>query len=285
MTPGVDKLKKSLIETGRYVTPDRVRMRFADRIFGRFSFWLHFLLLRVVARGCGETRHGGPDRLCWAEHAVRSIWAVERCGGQVLIEGEPLTRIQGPAVYVANHMSMLETLIMPGPILAFNDATIVVKQALLDMRFFGAVMRNVGALGVGRKDPRQDLKVMLEGGTAEIRKGRSIMLFPQSTRLPVFDGSKFNSIGVKLAVKAGVPVVPIALKTDMLGIGKVLRDFGKVDRSKKVLFRFGEPLPCALGKREMHEKCVSFITETLREWGAEVVEPEKKGSGGNADEQ
>jgi len=168
-------------------------------------------------------------------------------------------------------MSMLETLIMPGPILAYHDATIVVKQALLDMPVFGRLMRDAGAIGVGRKDPRKDLKVMMEQGVAELKSGRSIMIFPQSTRLPVFDPSKFNSIGVKMAVRAGCPVIPVALKTDLLGIGKIIRDFGKVDRSKKVWFKFGEALPPDMNPKEIHARCIDFITSNLRSWGAQIA--------------
>ena len=259
-------------------------MRALDHPFGQYDFWLHFLLLRVILRGCSESRHGTFDRWSWGEHSVRSIWAVERCGGKVEIIAENLKKMTGPAVFVANHMSMLETLIIAGPILAYLDATIVVKQALLDMPLFGPLMRTAGAIGVGRKDPREDLKVMMERGIAEIKNGRSIIIFPQSTRMPVFDPSKFNSIGVKMAAKAGCPVVPVALKTDLLGIGRFIRDFGKVDRSKKVWFKFGEALPPDMNKREVHARCVDFIVSSLREWGAEIAQADAE-AGGTDNEQ
>lgn len=271
ITPGVEKLREALDKTGRYVTPEEVVMRCLDHPFGRYDIWLHFLLLRVILRGCMESRRNKFDRWCWAEHAVRSIWAVERCGGTVEIVDGDLAKVNRPTVFVGNHMSMLETLIMPGPILAYHDATIVVKQALLDMPVFGRLMRDAGAIGVGRKDPRKDLKVMMEQGVAELKSGRSIMIFPQSTRLPVFDPSKFNSIGVKMAVRAGCPVIPVALKTDLLGIGKIIRDFGKVDRSKKVWFKFGEALPPDMNPKEIHARCIDFITSNLRSWGAQIA--------------
>jgi 1-acyl-sn-glycerol-3-phosphate acyltransferase len=217
-----------------------------------------------------ESRRNKFDRWCWAEHSVRSIWAVERCGGTVEIVDGDLAKVNKPTVFVANHMSLLETLIMPGPVLVYHDATIVVKQALLDMPFFGRLMRDAGAIGVGRKDPRRDLKVMMERGIHELKNGRSLMIFPQSTRLPKFDPSKFNSIGVKMAVRAGCPVIPVALKTDLLGIGKVMRDFGKVDRSKKVWFKFGEAIEPDVDRKEMHARCVDFIVSNLRSWGAEI---------------
>ena len=97
------------------------------------------------------------------------------------------------------------------------------------------------------------------------------MIFPQSTRLPVFDPAKFNSIGVKIAARAKVPVIPVALKTDMLGVGKVLKDFGPVDRTKDVMFNIGDPLPPTMDKKGIHEKCISFITSNLRKWGTQIA--------------
>jgi hypothetical protein len=49
---------------------------------------------------------------------------------------------------------------------------------------------------------------MMDGGLARLKQGISIVVFPQTTRMVDFDASQFNSIGVKLAKKAGVPVVP-----------------------------------------------------------------------------
>ena len=59
-----------------------------------------------------------------------------------------------------------------------------------------------------------------------------------------FDPGAFNSLGAKLAARSGVPVVPIALKTDFSGLGPVVKEFGRIDRTRTVHFRFGELVPC-----------------------------------------
>ena len=61
-------------------------------------------------------------------------------------------------------------------------------------------------------------------------------------RTVTFDPEQFNTIGVKLAQKAKVPIIPLALKTNAWGNGKVLKDFGCIDTSKTVHFAFGEPI-------------------------------------------
>jgi 1-acyl-sn-glycerol-3-phosphate acyltransferase len=145
-----------------------------------------------------------------------------------------------------------------------------VKEDLLDYPAFGRVLRALGAIGVGRRDPREDLRRVLEQGETALRAGRSVLVFPQATRDAVFRRREFNSLAVKLARRTGAPVAPVAVKTDFLGIGRVLRDFGPLHRGRPVMLRIGAPLAVTSGGREAHEKAVEFIAATLREWGAPV---------------
>jgi len=48
----------------------------------------------------------------------------------------------------------------------------------------------------------------------------SVLIFPQTTRDLRFDPNKFNTLGIKLAKRAKVPVIPVAVKTDAWGMGK-----------------------------------------------------------------
>jgi 1-acyl-sn-glycerol-3-phosphate acyltransferase len=137
------------------------------------------------------------------------------------------------------------------------------------MPVFGPIMRSRKPVLVGRTNPREDLKVVLEGGTEKLNSGQSIVIFPQSTRALVFNSEDFNSLGIKLAIKAGVPVIPIALKTDAWGIGRLVKEFGPIDRRKKVHFAFGEPLTIQGRGSDEHQKVVNFIQEHLAKWGTE----------------
>jgi 1-acyl-sn-glycerol-3-phosphate acyltransferase len=113
---------------------------------------------------------------------------------------------------------------------------------------------------------------VLVEGKESLEAGRSVLVFPQSTRSPVFDPAVFNSLGVKLAARSGVPVVPLALKTDFSGIGPIVKEWGRVDRRKTVHFRFGEPLDPSSGGRTTHAAVVDFIAGSVREWGGMVAE-------------
>ncbi len=99
-----------------------------------------------------------------------------------------------------------------------------------------------------------------------MKRGISIVVFPQTTRTTLFDSKDFNSIGMKLAKKAGVPIIPLALKTDAWGNGRFLKDFGRIRPFSKVHFAFGKPLWVRDRGREEQEEVVRYISEKLAEW-------------------
>jgi 1-acyl-sn-glycerol-3-phosphate acyltransferase len=180
-----------------------------------------------------------------------------------------IKRFGGPAVFIGNHMSTLETMVLPCIIQPVKEATFIVKKSLLTMPVFGHIMRSRDPVVVGRVNPREDLKTVLEEGVKRLKAGRSVIVFPQSTRSVVFDPEEFNSLGIKLASRAGVPVVPVALKTDAWGIGKHVKEFGPVDTGEKVHFAFGEPMTVAGRGVEEHQKVVRFIQQKIEEWSKE----------------
>jgi 1-acyl-sn-glycerol-3-phosphate acyltransferase len=99
-----------------------------------------------------------------------------------------------------------------------------------------------------------------------------VVIFPQATRSAEFDPAEFNSLGVKLAARAGVPVIPLALRTDFMGNGRLVKDLGPIDPGKGVYYAFGAPLQVSKTGRETHEAVVKFITTHLKAWGGTVKE-------------
>ena len=137
----------------------------------------------------------------------------------------------------------------------------------------GAAARAVGSIAVTRKNAREDLVTVLDQGALRLASGSSVLLFPQGTRQSVFEAKRFNSLGAKLAERAGVPVVPLAVKTDFLQTGKWIKDFGAVDPSKPIRFSCGPLIPTAQGAKRAHEQSIAFIEGKLNEWGMPVAKP------------
>lgn len=266
-------MEKLRYENGDYRTGP-VRRTFMARTLTSFTFYAR--LLSIVAGGSALAKRGQYRTPEWCENSLATLRALEAAGVAFEITGiDAFTGIEGPCVFIANHMSTLETFVLPTIIAPFKDATFVVKQSLIDYPIFKHIMRARDPITVGRTNPRDDLKAVLEGGTERLKAGMSVIIFPQTTRTPVFDPAQFNTIGIKLAKKAGMPVVPIALMTDAWGNGRYLKDYGRIDPSKKVRFAFGKPLRIRDRGTEEHQQIIDFISGKLTEWAAE----DKEGKG------
>lgn len=251
-----------------YVTdPERRRSLISKFLLSRkFMFYPQILwIIWINGRRALKGRYGGVE---WAASSLDVLRAIENVGIRFEITGmDNIGKVGGPVVFIGNHMSTLETLVLPCIIQPVKESTFVVKKSLLTAPVFGPVMRSREPVSVGRSNPREDLKAVLEEGAEKIKAGRSIIIFPQSTRSAVFNPEEFNTLGIKLAVRAGVPVVPFALKTDAWGIGRRLKDFGKIDPAKKVYIDFGEPMHISGRGADEHRRILEFIGRRLEEWG------------------
>lgn len=190
---------------------------------------------------------------------------VEQCGGRFKITGlSNLRATDGPVVFVANHMSAMETLILPAFIYPYKKPIYVIKEQLLKVPFFANYLKE--CIAVTRKSPAEDFRQVMRRGSEIIAQDRSIIVFPQAMRTVDFNLTGFNTLGIKLARKAGVPVIPIALKTDFWGNGKILKDFGPLALQKTIYIEFGSPIHIQGSGKEAHEQVTSFIKNRLEAW-------------------
>jgi len=231
------------------------------------SFLFYYRAFMIVWRGSALAKRGRYKTPEWCGSSLDTLRALEEVGVVVEITGtDRFSALDGPCVFIGNHMSTLETFVLPTIIAPIKDVTFVVKQSLVEYPVFKHIMRTRDPITVGRSNARDDLKAVLEGGAERLKAGRSIIIFPQTTRTPIFDPASFNTIGIKLAKKAGVPVVPIALKTDAWGNGKWLKDYGRINPARKVHFAFGDPLFIKDRGTEEHEAVIRFISGKLEDW-------------------
>jgi 1-acyl-sn-glycerol-3-phosphate acyltransferase len=240
-----------LLTTGdSYRSPER-KIPWLSARFPNLAFYAKMLYQYLY--GSYMAKRGQYDNAAWSKNSLGALRTLESVGVRVQVDNiKAFKDLDGPCVFIGNHMSVLETLVLP--------------CIILDYPVFKHIMRSRDPVLVGRKDPRADFRSVMEGGQERLSQGRSIIIFPQTTRSSGFDPKQFNSIGVKLAARAGVPVVPIALKTDAWGVGKLIKDFGKIYPEKTVHFCFGDPLMISGNGRVEHESIVRFIQGKLREW-------------------
>jgi len=253
-----------LVDDIYQTTPETIS--WLSRTFPSLVFYARWIA--NVYRSSAQAKRSQYGDQEWVDSSLEVLRSLERVGVQIEVRGlRHLQQLDSPCVIVGNHMSALETAILPGLVQPLQRVTFVVKSSLLDYPFFKHVMRSRDPIAVSQTDPRRDLKSMLEGGLKRLEQGISIVIFPQGQRTTTFDPTDFNKIGIKLAKRAGVPIIPLALQTDAWGIGSIISDFGKIDPTKKVYFTFGEPIEVTGRGTDQHEAILQFIAQNLKSWG------------------
>lgn len=249
----------------QYKTPDRP-LALLSRICPSWIFYFH--LIGIVVRSSQVAKRGKYGDEEWTRSSLDVLRRLEMAGVRIEISGiENIERQDGPVVFVGNHMSMMETMILPIIIQPIMPVTFVVKDSLLAYPVFKHIMRSRNPVAVTRINPRQDFKIVMSEGVDRLRNGISVIVFPQTTRSYSFDPEQMSSIGVKLAKKAGVPVVPVALKTDCWQNGSWIKDFGRLDASKTAHYSFGVPIKIVSKGDVEQAEINTFIANSLTRWG------------------
>ena len=151
----------------------------------------------------GDRRGGTARRIAraWARALLRLL------GVDVCVSG--LEHVPaGPAVYAANHASVIDILVVFGHLPV--DFRIVYKKSLSLLPLVGWAIWLGGHVPIDRSHPFRARR-SLDAAARRIRGGTSVVVFPEGTRSP--DGSvrRFKRGSFSLALQAGVPVVPVSL--------------------------------------------------------------------------
>lgn len=257
-------MQNSQYQNNKYISP-KYNQSFMARHFPSVTFYLS--LCFIVLKAGRAAQKGIYDAGDWVKSSEEVLQALEKVGVRVEISGiENLRDVEGPLIVIGNHMSMMETFLLPGIVQPIKPATFVVKESLLDYPVFKYVMRSRNPIALTRSNPRQDLKTIMTEGVDRIQKSISIIVFPQTTRAHNFDPSEMSSIGVKLAKKAGATIVPLALKTDCWENGQRFKDFGRINVRRSAYFSFGESMVVSGKGAEEQERINTFIESKLNEW-------------------
>jgi len=144
--------------------------------------------------------------------------------------------------------------------------TFVVKDSLISHGLFGPTMRATHPIAITRVKPRADFKTVITEGKMNLANGKSVVIFPQSTRMLRFKPEEFSTLGVKLAKAADVFIVPVALKTDFWGMGKYVKEMGPINRKRRIHMAFDKPMRVTGNGREEHQLIIKYIQRKLEEW-------------------
>ena len=118
----------------------------------------------------------------------------------------------GPAILASKHQSSWETLSFT---LLFDDIAVVLKRELLFIPVVGWAMARAGNVAVTRGDGAAALRGLVKQAKAAVAEGRSIVIFPEGTRVTPGDSRPYQVGTAALYRQLGVPVVPIALNSGL----------------------------------------------------------------------
>ena len=202
------------------------------------------LTLLFVIVGIGATLFGRPATLRvvlgWtkAHHwLVKHLLRI-----QVRLEGQIPT---GAHLIAVKHQSMLETLEM---VRLTEVPVIVIKKELSDIPLFGWMTRRYGVIPVERSAGAKALRSMVAAGKDAVADGRSVIIYPEGTRVRIGEAPELKSGFAALYRALGLPVVPVAVDTGHVW-GR-----GLVHQSGLVTLKVGKTIPPGLRRDELETR-------------------------------
>ena len=183
-------------------------------------------------------------------------------GVTVKIDGLENISPSGSYVLVSNHLSYMDT-----PVILANvpvQFRFLAKEGLFRIPLLGTHLARAGHIPVPLEDPRAAVRVMTKAAQVIKDRGISLLIFPEGGRAPDGVLQPFKEGAAYIAVKAGAPLVPLAL----IGTHEVLPFGSGHMRGGNVILRIGAPVPtnnCKLQDRDR-------LTETLHQRIAESLE-------------
>jgi 1-acyl-sn-glycerol-3-phosphate acyltransferase len=157
----------------------------------------------------------------------------------VRVRAEGLEKIdpKGAYVFVSNHLSYMDTPVVLSTIPV--QFRFMAKEGLFKIPFLGTHLTQAGHIAVPLGDPRASVTSLRKA--AEIIREReiSVLVFPEGGRARDGELQRFKEGAAYIAIKAGVPVVPLTL----IGTREILAMGSATFRPGAVRLRVGEPIP------------------------------------------
>lgn len=141
----------------------------------------------------------------------------------------------GACLFVANHTSSADAPAVVGAIP--RRVAILLKASLFKWPIAGQAFTLAGFIPVNRHE-RDSAIASVEKATQSLRAGQSFLIYPEGTRSPDGRLQTFKKGAVVMAIKAGVPIVPVACS----GAHKVMRKRSLKIYPGEILVEFLEPI-------------------------------------------
>jgi 1-acyl-sn-glycerol-3-phosphate acyltransferase len=196
------------------------------------------------------------DRKGRTQHRIARVWAqlcVWTSGSSLTIRGMENLGRYPVAVYASNHTSYMDTPVVFAA-LPFQFR-ILAKKELWSMPFIGWYLSCSGQIPIDTANPHATLS-SLGAGVKAVRAGMPLFVFPEGARTPNGELQSFLAGAAYLAIRAQVPLVPIALS----GVYDLLPIHTRHFYPSKLVLSAGQPI-LTVG---MHMRQAEALTDRLR---------------------
>ncbi|NEZ75951.1 1-acyl-sn-glycerol-3-phosphate acyltransferase [Clostridium botulinum] len=212
-----------------------------------FGFYMLLSLLRIIKlkylkrKGNKEEidRYINKSVLGWANFIVNGIGIKVNKKG---LENVP----DGPCLFVGNHQGLLDVPVIVSSLDRYVG--FVAKKEMLKLKILTYWMKEMKCVFMDRQNVRAAVKTINEG-VENLKNGYSMLIFPEGTRSKGENLGEFKKGSMKLGIKAGVPIVPIAIN----GTYNVLEANGRKIKAADVDLIICPPIyPNELSKEEQN---------------------------------
>jgi 1-acyl-sn-glycerol-3-phosphate acyltransferase len=165
------------------------------------AFWATVSILASLFSKTGRLQH-----FCMRRWSKDNLWLSR---ARVEIKGLENIDPDRPQIFAANHSGLHDILSLAAHLpIQFRW---VAKKSLFSVPFMGWHMRRSGYIPIDRENPREAARSIIEAARI-IRGGVNAIAFPEGTRSRTGDIGQFRSGAFALALRTGVPLVPIILE-------------------------------------------------------------------------
>lgn len=137
------------------------------------------------------------------------LWAkgiLKVAGVKVIVHGQEKLRKDQPYIFISNHQGAFD--ILAGVVAIPVTMRFIAKKELFRIPIFAQGMRAVGMIPIDRGNSEQARR-SLEEAAQTLQKGVSVLIFPEGTRSLDGNIKPFKKGGFVLALKSGLPIMPM----------------------------------------------------------------------------
>jgi 1-acyl-sn-glycerol-3-phosphate acyltransferase len=200
-----------------------------------FAISTSLLILYSVSTAIVTKNPGFALRMAHTTFGPLMLWLAR---ARLEIEGLDRIDLKTPKVFVSNHQSMLDIVVMQKTIPA--NIRFIYKEEINKIPFVGWCCRSLGMISVDRTSARAISKVA-DAAQTKFADFNHIVAFPEGTRTVDGQVSSFKKGAFLFALKAQMDIVPVCID----GAFKVLPTNSLKTRPGKIRVRFGTPISVA----------------------------------------